>query len=109
MFVNIAVATNNSVDPKKRGELNGLAMMLGSLAKALGPFVFSVIFAWSIQRERPFPFGPYLAFLFLSVGTLVVAVTGWNIIKREGDDGPAPASSAKEDTQTELITSSSSS
>lgn len=81
VFINIAVATNNAVDATKRGELNGLGMAVNSMVRALAPVVLSVIFAWSIQRPRPFPFGPHLAFLLLGLGMLVVAVIGWKVIK----------------------------
>lgn len=77
MVVNTSLLINNSVDAGRRGEVNGLGMMVGSLAKAFGPFVFSVMFAWSIECQRPFPFGAPLAFLILGLGMIVVVAAGW--------------------------------
>lgn len=99
----IAVATNNAVEPERRGELNGLAMMVGSLAKAMGPFFFSVVFAWSISTDRPFPLGPHLAYLIVSFGMLVVATIGWNIMSDEEERASIPRTDDAEEGKTELV------
>lgn len=67
VFINVALATNNAVDPSQRATLNGLSMTLGSLAKAAGPAFFSAIFAWSIDGSaRPFPLDYHLVFYVLA-------------------------------------------
>lgn len=99
----VAVATNNAVEPEKRGELNGLAMMVGSLAKAMGPFFFSVVFAWSISKDRPFPLGPHLAYLIVSLGMFLVATIGWNIISDEEERASKPQTEDPQEGKTELI------
>lgn len=80
LFINLSLAINNAVDPSQRGTLNGLAMMLGSLATATGPTAFSTIFAWSINRRRPFPFDGHLSFIILGLGMVVVTTTSWNVV-----------------------------
>lgn len=69
VFINVALATNNAVEPSRRATLNGLAMTLGSLAKAAGPAFSSAIFAWSIDGDstRPFPLDYHLVFYLLSL------------------------------------------
>ncbi|CAN0438804.1 unnamed protein product, partial [Scytosiphon promiscuus] len=74
MVVNFALATNNAVDPSKRSTVNGLSVMVGSLAKAAGPTAASTIFAWSIHRRRPFPFDYHLIFYLLALGMVVVTL-----------------------------------
>lgn len=78
--MNLALAINNSVPPSRRGEINGVAMTIGSLAKAMGPSMSSVVFAWSISRSRPFPFGAPLIFLLLGLGVCVMAAAGWTAV-----------------------------
>ncbi|CAM9579188.1 unnamed protein product [Ectocarpus fasciculatus] len=78
VFINVALATNNAVEPSRRGTLNGLSMTTGSLAKAAGPMFFSSIFAWSIDgRRRPFPLDYHLAFYLLALGMVVVSWASW--------------------------------
>ena len=80
VFINVALATNNAVDPSKRGTVNGLSMTLGSLAKAAGPTVSSTAFAWSINGRHPFPFDRHLTFCLLALGMVVVTVMSWNVV-----------------------------
>lgn len=80
VFINASLAINNSVDPSKRGTLNGLSVMLVSLATATGPTTFSTIFAWSINRRRPFPFDSHLIFVLLALGMVAITVTSWNVV-----------------------------
>ncbi|CAM9478501.1 unnamed protein product, partial [Laminaria digitata] len=63
---------NNAVDPAQRGTVDGLSMMLGSLASAVGPTVCSTIFAWSIERHRPFPLDNHLIFCLFALGMIVI-------------------------------------
>lgn len=58
-------------------------MMIGSIGMAAGPSVCSAVFAASISRDHAFPFNNHLVFILMSVGIVVVAVVGWNVI----DDG----------------------
>ncbi|CBN75080.1 conserved unknown protein [Ectocarpus siliculosus] len=81
VFINVALATNNAVEPSRRGTLTGLSMTTGSLAKAAGPTFFSSIFAWSIDgRRRPFPLDYHLAFYLLALGMVLVSWASWGTI-----------------------------
>ncbi|CAM9564568.1 unnamed protein product [Ectocarpus sp. 6 AP-2014] len=93
VFINIALATNNAVEPSRRATLNGLSMTLGSLAKAAGPAFFSAIFAWSIDDDgrRPFPLDYHLVFYLLALSMTAVCWASWNVIV---DDLP-PATGSK--------------
>lgn len=74
VFINVALATNNAVDPSRRATLNGLSMTLGSLAKAGGPAFFSAVFAWSIDGgKRAFPLDYHLVFYLLSLRYLTAS------------------------------------
>ena len=88
VFINLALAINNAVDPSQRGTINGLSMMLGSLATATGPTVFSTIFAWSINRHHPFPLDHHLSFTLLALGMVVVTATSWNFDISPGKPEP---------------------
>ncbi|CAM9581917.1 unnamed protein product [Ectocarpus sp. 12 AP-2014] len=93
VFINVALATNNAVEPSRRATLNGLSMTLGSLAKAAGPAFFSAIFAWSIDDDgrRPFPLDCHLVFYLLALSMTAVCWASWNVIV---DDLP-PATGSK--------------
>lgn len=93
MFINIALVTNNAVGPSRRGTLNGLSMMLGSLAKAAGPTSTSVVYAWSISRQprRRFPLDFHLVFYLLALAMAVVAAASWNVIVQDEDTGEGTA------------------
>lgn len=65
-FVAVNALVNNSAMPYERGSLNGLNMMLGSLAKAAGPFLGAELFAWSINTGNKFPIDYHISFYFLA-------------------------------------------
>ncbi|CAN0223141.1 unnamed protein product [Pylaiella littoralis] len=95
VFINVALATNNAVEPSRRATLNGLSMTLGSLAKAAGPAFTSAIFAWSIDADssRPFPMDYHLVFYLLAFSMAAVCWASWNVIT--GD--PLPRTELKAD------------
>jgi MFS family permease len=62
-FSSVFLLINDSVDSDERGALNGLAVTLAGVSKALGPMLGSILFAWSISNGLPFPFN--YAFVFL--------------------------------------------
>ncbi|CAN0439084.1 unnamed protein product, partial [Ascophyllum nodosum] len=59
-YIAISLAINNSIDASRRGEVNGLATTISSIGTSAGPIVCSVLFAFSIAAERPFPFDVHL-------------------------------------------------
>ena len=94
VFINVALATNNAVDPSRRGAVNGLSMTLGSLAKAAGPTAASTVFAWSIHRHHPFPFDHHLIFSLMALGMVVVTAASWNVVISPVDPKPKGATTA---------------
>ena len=75
------MAINNSIDASRRGEVNGLATTISSIGTAAGPIVCSVLFAFSIAAERPFPFDVHLVWYTAAILRLVVGLLGWNTIR----------------------------
>ena len=55
--------------------------MISSIAMAAGPIVCSVIFAFSIDAERPFPFDVHLIWYIAAILRFVVGILGWNTIR----------------------------
>ena len=73
MFTAIFLAINNASDDENRGAANGLAMLIGSTAKALGPISASVIFAWSITGDNhSFPFAHHFTFFIIAFLTFIL-------------------------------------
>lgn len=79
VLVNVSLATNNAIHPSQRGTVNGLSVVIGSLAKATGPIVSSTIFARSIHRPRPFPLDRHLIFCIFALGIVIGTATSWDI------------------------------
>eukprot|EP00658_Telonema_sp_P-2_P048543 TRINITY_DN3691_c0_g1_i2.p1 TRINITY_DN3691_c0_g1~~TRINITY_DN3691_c0_g1_i2.p1 ORF type:complete len:411 (+),score=57.02 TRINITY_DN3691_c0_g1_i2:229-1461(+) len=69
-FVSSFVLLNNSVPPSCLGRANGLGMMLSSICKAVGPALFSPLFAWSLTLDD-MPMSQHLYFVLVA-GFLVV-------------------------------------
>lgn len=76
-YVGMSIAINNATGPERRGELNGLSMMVSSFARALAPVACSALFAFSIDGDHPFPFDYHLVFYLLGALRLTVALMGW--------------------------------
>lgn len=76
----MAVAINNSVDPVRFGEVNGLASTTSSLGRAFAPFTCAPLFAWSINAGHPFPVDGHFSYILLALGMLVYSITGWTSI-----------------------------
>eukprot|EP00904_Undaria_pinnatifida_P000573 jgi/Undpi1/10516/HiC_scaffold_29.g12966.m1 len=89
-YIGVALALNNAVATDRRGELNGISAAGGSLARAISPMICSVLFAFSIDGDHPFPFDYHFAFYLLATLRLVVACMAWNRINdtqgRENSD-----------------------
>lgn len=83
LSVNVVVAVNNAVDPVRYGEVNGLASTTSALGRALAPFTCAPLFAWSINADHPFPFGPHFSFILLALGMLAFSIVAW---RRIGSD-----------------------
>ena len=74
-FTSLFLLINRSVHTDRRATVNGLAMTIGSVAKAVGPILGSVMYAWSIENNLREPMNFMLVFamcLFFSVLMLAV-------------------------------------
>merc|ERR1712050_125775 len=66
-FTCIFTILNNSVQADARGRMQGVAMTVGSLARAVGPVVGAEVFAWSLTNELTAPFDVHFVFLGMCV------------------------------------------
>ena len=67
IFTSSFMLINNSCDGAQRGSVNGLAMTLASVTKAIGPIIFSVLFAWSVTNGLSFPLSHHLTFFIIAI------------------------------------------
>ena len=72
MFTATFLAINNASNDDNRGASNGLAMLIGSVSKGLGPIMASVLFAWSINNDNVFPFDHHFIFFVISALTFAL-------------------------------------
>lgn len=76
---------NNACSPDRRGQLNGMASSVASVASAVGPPVWSALFAVSIGGDRhAFPFDFHLTFYLMAALRLAVACYAWDANVQEG-------------------------
>jgi len=61
----ILIIINNLVEARERGLLNGFVVTIDSIAKMFGLAYGPVLYAWSIERTRPFPFDFHFTFVVL--------------------------------------------
>lgn len=82
-YHSINIFVNNSVGPDLVGLANGVSMTFASLGRLASPTLCGAIYSWSLTNingvkgnEDPlgFPFNQYLAFFFLSLWAILVAV-----------------------------------
>eukprot|EP01119_Soliformovum_irregulare_P016403 TRINITY_DN4736_c0_g1_i2.p1 TRINITY_DN4736_c0_g1~~TRINITY_DN4736_c0_g1_i2.p1 ORF type:complete len:505 (-),score=111.80 TRINITY_DN4736_c0_g1_i2:22-1536(-) len=66
-FTNMFILINNCVSRDRLGTMNGLGQSSAALARAFGPAVGGVVYAWSITEGHRFPFDSYFVFLTLSL------------------------------------------
>ena len=67
IFTSAFMLINNSCDGSQRGSVNGLAMTLASVTKAIGPIIFSVLFAWSVTNDLSFPLSHHFTFFIIAI------------------------------------------
>lgn len=72
-FTTINVLINNSTYADFRGKVNGLGQVFAAIARFVGPSMGSNIFAWSISKERPWPFNYALTYHLL--GLVMIGVS----------------------------------
>eukprot|EP01112_Ceratiomyxa_fruticulosa_P016045 TRINITY_DN4813_c0_g2_i1.p1 TRINITY_DN4813_c0_g2~~TRINITY_DN4813_c0_g2_i1.p1 ORF type:complete len:566 (-),score=80.97 TRINITY_DN4813_c0_g2_i1:33-1730(-) len=72
-YTSLYVLINNSVDPRKRGSVNGIAESIASVAKGCAPIIGGLVFSWSLTNGMPFPFNYFFVFLMAST----ISGIGW--------------------------------
>ena len=83
-YVGLSLAINNATRADRRGEMNGLSMMMASLARVIAPIVCSSLYAYSINSNQAFPLDYHLVFYLLALVRFSVAWMGWNRITDGG-------------------------
>ncbi|XP_065827373.1 uncharacterized protein [Oscarella lobularis] len=81
-FVMLAIFINNSVPKYQAGAINGLAMALTALSRAMAPSFGGSMFAWSISwgaNHIGFPFDYHLVFYFFSIVYLTALLPSVNL------------------------------
>lgn len=76
-FTSLFLMINQSVSTANRASVNGLAMTIGSFAKAVGPMLGSVLYAWSINNNLMAPLNYMFVFVFcmvVGIGTFLLPV-----------------------------------
>ncbi|CAN0037376.1 unnamed protein product [Ectocarpus fasciculatus] len=82
----ISFAINNAAEPERCGELNGWAACVASIVSAVGPAVWSALYAFSVDVAHgrspfPIPIDFRVAFWLMAFLRLVVSSLSWNTIK----------------------------
>jgi len=72
-FSSLALVLNSCVEKEARASLNGLSMCCGSIAKAIGPFSASILFAWSLNNGLAFPLDFHILFLIVGFSSVFAA------------------------------------
>jgi hypothetical protein len=76
-FTCIFTILNNSVPAEARGRMQGVAMTVGSLARAIGPTVGAELFAWSLTNGSGFPIDQHFVFLRMCVANAAPVAIGF--------------------------------
>ena len=86
-----SLLVNQLVDSSLRATINGVSMTVGSLARAVGPIMASVLFAWSISHRRSgpreFPFEYHFVFLLMAALSGLNALIIMNWVKANKSEG----------------------
>jgi MFS transporter, DHA1 family, tetracycline resistance protein len=76
------------VTPEQQGQLQGATNSVQSVSQLLGPFLFTLTFAWFIGAEAPLklPGAPYFLAAALLVVALVIAVRVLAVVEPHGEE-----------------------
>jgi len=101
------VLINNSCETAVRGTVNGIAMTIASITKALGPLCGSVILAWSLSSGRfkgfSFLLGHHFSFFLVSVLWCVAALVQWRRLPDILNKGKELSSSKADEEEQEAL------
>ena len=82
-FSTITMTTNRTVPDTQRATMNGLAMLGGSLAKALGPLFGGILFSTSVGNIIP-PFGSVVVYGVVAALSIRLGVYAYFLREYEG-------------------------
>jgi MFS family permease len=93
VFSTLTMTTNRTVSAHQRGTMQGLSMLGGSVAKAVGPATAGIFFSSSVETFTP-PRGSVVVFIFYSFVGLCVGICALLLQEPDPlDDKVAPSSS----------------
>jgi hypothetical protein len=72
---------NDSATPETLGYVNGIAQFFASFARALGPALGGIIWAWGCQNGLPGPFDHRFIFLVINVVVAGLLVHSYVLLK----------------------------
>ncbi|CAG8557427.1 1999_t:CDS:10 [Ambispora gerdemannii] len=73
LFTSITIAISNTVSREVLGTVNGIGQTTASLARAIGPALGGILWAWSLNNNLKFPFDRHFVFIVMSI----IAFIGW--------------------------------
>eukprot|EP00536_Pseudo-nitzschia_multiseries_P004215 jgi/Psemu1/187586/e_gw1.69.40.1 len=86
----ITITTNRTVPSHQLGTLNGLSMLGGSVAKALGPLFGGILFSTCVNNV-PAPFGSVAVYGILAILGIWMCMYTFVLEKCNGDEESLPA------------------
>lgn len=82
-FTSAFILINDSAKPGQLGKVNGIAQASASLARAFGPAVGDVLWAWSIQNNLSFPLNHVAVFVILIILTIILIIQSLTMLKKK--------------------------
>ncbi|KAI8893003.1 major facilitator superfamily domain-containing protein [Globomyces pollinis-pini] len=79
MLTSIMLIINDSAGPGQLGKVNGIAQCIASLARAVGPAVGGIVWAWSTQNSLGFPFNHLFLFWLVISLLVLLGIQSWFI------------------------------
>jgi len=95
----ITMTTNRTVPSHQRGTLNGLSMLGGSLAKALGPLFGGILFSTCVNHMTP-PFGSVAVYGIMTVLGICLCVYAYFLQEYDDCKELSPANLAENENAT---------
>lgn len=99
VFSTITMTTNRTVPKHQRASMNGLSMLGGSLAKALGPLFGGMLFSTSVSHVTP-PFGSVVVYSITALLGICLAIQAYFL--REYDEHEKWSTKTKENESTNV-------
>ena len=85
VFSTITMATNRTVPENQRASMNGLSMLGGSFAKALGPLFGGILFSTSVNHVTP-PFGSIVVYSTIAFLGICLGIQAYFLREYDGQE-----------------------